>query len=246
MPLFPPLAPLLADGDAVIGGIIFLITIAGWIVNLISSKNQKGPPVANRPRPPQRPRDEKLQQEINIFVEDSGAQRKKGAASRPAAPAGRPPAGQPPVGQSRTGPLGTGQARTGQPPSNRKIAASPTGRASRKMRPGESLASRPAPITDTLGTGVKQSLSQHMTDRVSQEVQQRLAPRVDAEVAADLGPTLTSGASMRAPPLPAAVSATLRADRFAELLRNPANVRQAIVLNLILSPPPARARTPRR
>ncbi len=97
-----------------------------------------------------------------------------------------------------------------------------------------------------LGTGVKQSLSQHMTDRVAQEVQQRLAPRVDEKVAADLGPTMTSGASMRAPPLPPAVSATLRADRFAEMLRNPANVRQAIVLNLILSQPPGRARVPRR
>jgi hypothetical protein len=101
-------------------------------------------------------------------------------------------------------------------------------------------------VTDTLGAGVKQSLSQHMADRVSLEVQQRLAPRVEEKVAVDLGPTMTSGASMRAPPLPAAVSATVRADRFAELLRNPASVRQAIVLNLILSPPPARARMPRR
>ncbi len=97
-----------------------------------------------------------------------------------------------------------------------------------------------------MGAGVKQSLSQHMTDRVSQEVQQRLAPRVEDKGAADLGPTMTSGASMRAPPLPAAVSATLRADRFAEMLRNPANVRQAIVLNMILSPPPALARKSHR
>jgi hypothetical protein len=97
-----------------------------------------------------------------------------------------------------------------------------------------------------LGAGVKQSLSQHMVDRVSQEVQQRLAPRVDERVAADLGPSLSSAASTRAPALPAAASPTVRADRFGELLRTPANVRQAIVLNLILSAPPALAGKSRR
>ena len=252
MPGFMPLAPVLAaDADAIIGVIIFLITVVGWVANLVSNKNQKGPPVANRPRPPQRPRDERLQQEINIFVEDSGGQRKKGAASRPVVPAGRAVAGQSP-GQFP----GRGQgSNSGQ--AKRQPAASATGRPPRKqLRPGETLASRPAPVTDSLGAGslgtgslgkgVKQSLSQHMTDRVSQEMQQRLAPRVEENVAADLGTTMTSGASMRAPPLPPAVSATLRADRFAEMLRNPASVRQAIVLNLILSPPLARARMPRR
>jgi hypothetical protein len=234
MPVFPPLAPIFADGDAIIGAIVFLITVIGWVVNLISSKNQKGPPVANRPRPPQRPRDEKIQQEINIFLDDSSAQKKKGGTGRPPVPTARAGAGQP-----ASYPQRRGQAQ-------HKPAAAASSRSSRKQRPGETLANRQAPATDTLGAGVKQSIGQHLTDRVSQEVQQRLAPRVDAEVAVDLGPTMTSGASMRAPPLPAAVSATLRADRFAELLRNPANVRQAMVLNLILSPPPARARTPRR
>ncbi len=90
MPVFPPLAPILADGDAIIGAIIFLITVVGWVANLVSNKNQKGPPVANRPRPPQRPRDEKLQQEINIFIEDAGGQKKKGAANRASNPTGRP------------------------------------------------------------------------------------------------------------------------------------------------------------
>ncbi|HMC10178.1 MAG TPA: hypothetical protein VKH44_02765 [Pirellulaceae bacterium] len=228
MPGFPPLVPVLAADDMIVGGIIFLLTVVGWVANLISSKNQKGPPVANRPRPPVRPRDDKLQQEINIFVEDVGAQRRKGAAPRQAVPAGRAAAGQP--------------AGRGQPAVRKTAAAKPP----RKQRPGETLASRPAPVTETLGAGVKQSLSQHMVDRVSQEVQQRLAPRVDERVAADLGPTMSSGASMRAPALPAAVSATVRADRFGELLRNPANVRQAIVLNLILSAPPALAGKSRR
>ena len=244
MPGFMPPIPVLAADDAIVGVIIFLITVVGWIANLVSNKNQKGPPVANRPRPPQRPRDEKLQQEINIFIEDSGAlgkgaQAKKGATPRPVVPAGRSVANQPagyPQGRGQA--AGFGQAK-------RKPAAA-IGRPLRRVRPGETIAGRPAHMTDTLGAGVKQSLSQHMNDRVAQEVQQRLAPRIEETVAADLGTTMTNGASMRAPPLSPAVSETLRADRFSEMLRNPASVRQAIVLNLILSPPPARARMPRR
>ena len=55
MPGIAPLAPVLAADDFIVGVIIFLLTIVGWVINLISSKNQKGPPVANRPRimPPQ-------------------------------------------------------------------------------------------------------------------------------------------------------------------------------------------------
>ena len=67
-----PFAPVLADHDAVIAVIVALITVVGWIANLISNKNQKTPPAANRPRPPARPRDERLQKEINIFMEETG------------------------------------------------------------------------------------------------------------------------------------------------------------------------------
>lgn len=254
-----PLTPILADVDLVVGLIIGLITVVGWIANLASNKNQKGPPIANRPRPPVRPREEKLQQEINIFLEDAAAPPRRETGGRPAAPvrtgsvgspqggtafAGRATAGRPTASRPAANPQGRGPAQSsGQ---GRKSGGGAAGKSSRKPRPGESIAGRPAPLTESLGAGVKQSLSQHMSDRVSQEVQQRLASRVEEKVSADLGTTMTSGASMRAPALPAAVSTTLRADRFAELLRNPANVRQAIVLNLILSPPPGRAGTSRR
>jgi hypothetical protein len=236
------LTPILADTDMIVGVIIFLITVVGWVANLVSNKNQKGPPVANRPRPPQRPRDERLQQEINIFIEDSAGRKsaggKTGASGRPAVAAGRSAAGLP-AGYPQGRGQGPGQEK-------RKPASVPRGQPARKPRPGETMASRPAPLTESLGAGVKQSLSQHMTNRVSQEVQQRLAPRVEEKVTADLGPTMTGGAPLRAAALSPAVATTVRADRFAEMLRNPANVRQAIVLNLILSPPPARAHTPRR
>jgi hypothetical protein len=121
---------------------------------------------------------------------------------------------------------------------------SPTQR--KKGRPGEEIASRQAPVAQNLGTGVKQSLSQYMTERVAQDVQQRLAPRVEDQVAVDLGSSAASGSGR--PPLttpPQAVESP-RAQRFAEMLRSPAGVQQAIVLNLILSPPPGRTGSSRR
>jgi hypothetical protein len=230
MPNLLPLAPLFAaETDAVIAIIVALITIVGWIANLISNKNQKGPPVANRPRPPARPRDDRLQQEINIFIEEAGAQRPRPAPSRPVIGASRPVAG----GQRTPG---TGKTR---PP-----AAAPAKKSARRPRPGDEIATRHAPVSETLGTGVKQHLSQHMTERVTQEVQQRLASRVDEKVEQDLGPAATAGLSARSTPASPAPPAD-RAARFAGLLRNPATVQQAIVASLILAPPVARRRSGR-
>jgi len=223
MPLNIPFVPILADAEAVIAVIVILVTIIGWVANLVSNKNQKGPPVANRPRPPARPRDDRLQEEISIFIQDAGGAR------------------------SRQGSRGGAAARQGQaprtPPSKRPQAPPPK-KPARRPRPGEEIATRQAPITETLGTSVKQHVSQAMTERVSQEVQQRLAPRVEEKVAEDLGTPVTTGARTVAAPGPAAPA--FRPERFAELLRNRSGVQQAIVMNLILSPPVYRSRGSRR
>jgi hypothetical protein len=222
MPLSIPFVPILADAEAVIAVIVILVTIIGWVANLVSNKNQKGPPVANRPRPPARPRDDRLQEEISIFIEDAG-----GARSR----------------QGR----GSGPARQTQasrtPPGKRPLQ-SPPKKPGRRPRPGEEIATRQAPISETLGTGVKQHVSQAMTERVSQEVQQRLASRVEEKVTEDLGTPVTTGAA-RASSAPGP-AAPARPERFAELLRNRSGIQQAIVMNLILSPPAYRSRASRR
>jgi len=207
-----PATLLLADGEGITAVITILIVVIGWIANLVSNKNQKGPPVANRPRPPARPRDERLQQEISIFIEDAGGQRSRKPPARPT-PAARPkrPAQQPAAGKP-----------------------------ARRTRPGEELATRQAPVTESLGTGVKQHLSTYMSDKVSREVQQRLAPRVEEKVAEDLGRPVATAAPAGAAPAP------VRAGQLLELLRNRTGVQQAIVMNLILSPPVSRTRSSRR
>jgi hypothetical protein len=231
MPNLLPFAPIFAaDADAIIAAIVALITIVGWIANLVSNKNQKGPPVANRPRPPVRPRDDRLQQEINIFIEEAGPNRPKPAERRPVVPASRPVSGA-----SR--PPAQGKAK---PP-----AASASRKPARRPRPGDEIATRQSPVSESLGAGVKQHVSQNITDRVAQEMQQRLTSRVEQKVQEDLGPPVTAGLSTRTPPVTPAAQPD-RARRFAELLRNPATLQQAIVVNLILSPRATVGRLPRR
>jgi hypothetical protein len=216
-----PADPVLADGEGIGAAITILIIVVGWIANLVSNKSQKGPPVASRPRPPARTRDERLQQEISIFIEDAGGQR-----SRQTARPGLPAAG------SRNPPAA-------------KRAPAPAKKTARCPRPGEEIATRHAPVTEALGTGVKQHLSQHMTERVAQEVQQRLAPRVEEKVAEDLGPPVTTGAS-RPTTAPQGVPSVPRPERLAEILRSRTGLQQTIALNLILSPPVSRTRSSRR
>jgi hypothetical protein len=220
-----PFVPILADTEAVIAAIVILVTIIGWVANLVSNKNQKGPPVANRPRPPARPRDDRLQEEISIFIEDAGRQRSR-QGSRGGVPARQTAASRNPQGK-----------RPPAPPQPKKPA--------RRPRPGEEIATRQAPITETLGTGVKQHVSQSMSERVSQEVQQRLASRVEGKVAEDLGLPVTTGTT-RAAPSAEPAPPPIKPERFAELLRSRTGVQQAIVLNLILSPPAYRTRASRR
>jgi hypothetical protein len=218
---FTPL--LAADFDTIGGVITFVVVVIGWIVRLVATNNQARPPAGNRPRPPARPRDERLQQEINVFIEEVGQQKRGAAGARP---------GNAAATRSHQSKKGT-------------AANAPAAKQQRRKRPGQDVATRQAPVTESLGTGVKKHLTQYMTDKVSQEVQKRMAPRVDQEVAADLGTTATFSPETRAAQAPPAPAAS-RASRFAELLRSPAGVQQAIVLNLILSPPVSRSHTPRR
>ncbi len=229
MPGALSIVPVLADNnEAAIAIVVALISIVSWIVNLVSNKNNKVPPAANRPRPPVRPRDERLQQEINIFIMDAGKSGSKtNSPARPAAPKAK-------------------QVASGSAGKSRPTVAAPPKKQPRRSRPGEDIAKRQAPVTETLGAAVKQHLSQRMTERVEQETQQRLGSRVADTVEQDLGPTTPSGSrSSRPMPAPPPELPPGRAAGFADLLRNPATLKQAIILNLILSPPVALKRTPR-
>lgn len=213
------LQPILADIDSIIGLIVVAVWILGWILKVISGQNQKGPPVANRPRPAARPRDEKLQDEIDIFIQEVGPKKQTR----------RPPA------------KATGQQRPQSTP-GKAAARAPQ----RRPRPGEEIATRHVADSEKkLGTGVKQHLQQHMAERVSRETAAHLQHNVDKSVAEHLGQR--SGESQAKVPATAADAAKPPQEgRYAELFRSQANLRQAMVVNLILSPPPGRKPRPSR
>ncbi len=70
--LIPP--PLFADAGAVVGLLVLVFTVVGWLVNLANSQNnpQAAPP--NRPRPP-RPKGQRVKSEIDMFLQEVRGQK---------------------------------------------------------------------------------------------------------------------------------------------------------------------------
>src|SRR5262245_32610537 len=153
-----PLTPLLADVEKILGAVVVIFWIVGWLIKLVATQNQKNPPVANRPRPPARPRDERLQEEIDIFIQEVSPQRTPPRRPAPQSARPAPPPARPTPPTARRKPI----VATPAPPAPPKPP--------RRVRPGEEIATRAAPVTQDLGTGVKQHLTQYMADKVSQEV----------------------------------------------------------------------------
>lgn len=67
--LFP--LPVLADAGAVVGLLVLIFSVVGWLVNLANSQNNPPVPQKQRPRPP-RPRrqGQRMQNEIDIFLKE--------------------------------------------------------------------------------------------------------------------------------------------------------------------------------
>ncbi len=68
----PP--PVFADATTVVGLLVLIFTVVGWLVNLANSQNNPPPPPQNRPRPP-RPRRDRVQNEIDIFLKEVRGQK---------------------------------------------------------------------------------------------------------------------------------------------------------------------------
>src|SRR5262249_37787209 len=134
------------------------------------------PPVANRPRAPARPRDDKLQQEIDIFIKEVGQKKplRQPTATAPAAPKPGPAAGPRPGAARRPAPAAAAQAP--QPPTT-----------PRRGKPGAEIASRQAPVSASLGNHVRQHLKDYMAEKVAHEVESHLKHDVGQHVAEHLG-----------------------------------------------------------
>jgi hypothetical protein len=236
MPGFPIAAPLLAfkiDAETIIGVVVVAFWFLSWLIKLVSGQNQKTPPVGNRPRPPVRPRDERLQNEIDVFIKEVG----------PKKPA-RPPQ---PTPERRAAPV-QAAARKKKEPQTQAAPLPPSPPAQKRVRPGQQIASRQAPVSGDLGKGVKQHLQQYMAEKISREVEAHLQHNINKSVSQHLGPDTTTGQVAQPAPILNEVAQPVggRAASLAELFRNPSNLRQAIVVNLILSPPIVRQHRTKR
>lgn len=214
--MFPaqPLPLLFADADAIVTIIAVVIAIVGWIVKVISNANQAGPPVAAKGRPPVRPRDDRLSQEISVFLEESA---KPGAGNRPANVPARPPQRAPAAAKPAKRRPATDQP---QPPKKKPP---------RRLVPGEDVASRHLEPKRDLGDTVRKHVQEHLADNVAKEVSQHMKSRIGESVAEHLG---TSGG-----PAPSSAAPPSKSQSLAQALRNPETIRQGIILNLILTRP---------
>lgn len=235
--------PVLAvDIGTLIGVIFVVIAILGWLINLIGAQNRPAPPVVRggQRRPP-RPRDDKLANEIELFLREVAGQKRQKPAHKPhdevpievVAEAERRP--RPGVVRPR-------------PP-----AAAPRRPAQRPARPEfvEPAAPKPQqkPRAVPLGpqqrearkTGHGASLTEHLdeymaADHLDKSVQDHLPHAVQQGVQQHLGMFST------AMPVNTGPAASQMAREITAMIRDPSGIRRAILINEILMPPKWRRR----
>jgi len=161
------------------------------------------------PRPKNRPRDP-VQNDLEKFLQEVIGNKGQPEKRRPASP---------PVPQQKQ-PRAANDKKGGKPkPQQQRPAKTETA----SQRPGERAAASHLQ-TSALGQGVRSHLHDHMEpNRIGAAVQQD----IDLAVRKDLGPNATSDAIQRAGNI----------HPLAKALRDPQGVRQAILLNEILSRP---------
>jgi hypothetical protein len=122
--------------------------------------------------------------------------------------------------------------RPNQKPSKKKPQQQPRPAEARSARrPGGEIANRHIQTSD-LGAGVRSHVTEIQTQKVAQSVQEHMQSRVGQSVSEHLG-AFTAATT---PQL------TKQANQIVQTLRNPASVRQVMIVNMILERPRRRFR----
>ena len=218
------LIPILAAGGSAISILFLVIAFASWLWNVFNG-NQKQIGGGVQPQADGGKRIEKdLQAEINRFLKNVMGQKDGQAEELEVLVAEE--------GQTKPRSRGKNRAKRPTEPAVSKESAAVFGGA----RPGGRISERKGPGSTTLGSGVRKHLADHMQEgRVLQQAQNHLAHGVADKVQQDLG-------SFTAADAPTAASATAARAKFtvtevARLMRDPAGLKQAFVLSLILNRP---------
>ena len=210
--------------------VVFLVVmLLGAIMNLISKQNKPAPAARGRRRqPPRRDGDDQLQSEIDSFLQEVGGGRPRERVDEVAIEI--VPDEERSV-RRRHRPRPRPQSRPPQQPS------APVER--------EELSERHLTSsirTRTIGRGLREHVAEYMADdHIDERVEQDMDHSVGSDWATH-GELVATGAGdvEFAPPpggAPPGGAALVTTDEIVNLLRNPATIRQAILVSEILSPP---------
>ena len=224
--------PILAAGETWISVLFLAIAFISWLWNVFNG-NQKAPGAGRRPQPQPGGKkvENELQAEINRFLKNVMGQ-KQGPADELEVLTIEDVEEQP---RRKQQPRSKSEAAKRQ-----SAAAQPPPEASEgrnEARPGGRISQRKGPGSTSLGSGVRQHLADHMHEgRVMQQTQDHFAHGVAEKVQQDLG--AFTGLN------PAGAAATVTSARqtatalsVAKMMRDPASLKEAFVLNLILDRP---------
>jgi hypothetical protein len=229
--------------DTIIYAIFLVVAFLGWIINQINGQNN--PQRAGNPRvpPPQqrppRPAQDRLQNEIEVFLREVQGRKPQappppGQEQREPLPVNEPllPAGEP---MQKRPPRPAGRPR---PPARRQRPGDVPGQAGRGEAPQPQRAAPVGASSKNMSAELKARLEEHMRGGVAER---HLESKIDESVSQHLQHISSNIATTEATPGTVSLSASAPAGvPIRDLLRNPTSMRQAILLNEILSRPRGR------
>lgn len=230
----PPVFGLVQE---LIALVFVLVSVTGWIIRTVQGNQQQMPPPVQRPG---RRRDERVNDEIDSFLQQinrNADQQKPAEAARPAANRPRPPGNRN---------QGQGSQRPPARPPQPQVSNAPQ----RRVR--EENAERPIAASAGLSSSLTQHVREHMGERVANQAQRDVGQDVKESVQKHMGPM-----ARQAPPATSPARMTTeelfavkgpgpsldgcctgpRAETLKKMLRNPSSIRQAIIIQEILNRP---------
>jgi hypothetical protein len=223
---FSPPNPVFAIGmDNLLTVVLVVIMILGWLINFVNSQ-QKPPAAGGRPRPP-RPRDTRLSDEIDNFLQEvTGSGRKKPKETPLELVFDEEPQRRSPP-RVRKRPDQAGRTRQRQTPQPK-----------RTQPDSSTVERRPARDSNRLESSIPAHQVDSMENRIAHQVEDYLSHDVNESVAKHLG-SFSGGDAARSTATSSGRASPARARRIVGLLRDPVGIRQAIVINEVLSRPKA-------
>jgi hypothetical protein len=234
LPTCQPIVPLLADAGQFLSVLFVIIAFVSWLWSVINGNKGNVPPAAAgraQPQPGGKRVEKDLQAEINRFLKNvMGQQADDDGDALEVIDEDEPkPRPRPKSKRAAEAPQRLATLRTTNEEDSTNQGPPPGGRIAQRKGPGSS----------NLGSGVRQHLAEHMQNRLTKQAQEHLGHGVADKVQHDLGRFTGAEQQQRSGQAPTIVAAqpSATAAGVAQMMKDPAGLKQAFVLNLILNRP---------